>query len=93
MAYTPWLFLPHRWNILLMKESHKKKFAIEIGKMIKIAREKKNISQEELAFQCDIDRSYVGHLENGRHIPSSYMIALIASRLKISADHLIPKIN
>lgn len=76
-----------------MNESHKKKFAIDVGKLIKVAREKKNISQEELAFQCNIDRSYLGHIENGRHIPSSYMIAVIASRLKITADLLIPKIK
>lgn len=68
----------------------KKKFALQVGKLIKTAREKKLLSQEELAFRCEIDRSYLGHIENGRHAPSIYLVWLIAHKLDVNVSHLIP---
>lgn len=39
--------------------------AISIGQLIRLTRESKKISQENLALQRGIDRSYLGRIERG----------------------------
>ena len=39
--------------------------AVSIGQLIRLNRESKKISQENLALQCGIDRSYLGRIERG----------------------------
>lgn len=39
--------------------------AVSIGQLIRFTRESKKISQENLALQCGIDRSYLGRIERG----------------------------
>ena len=38
----------------------------EVGKRIKELRQKKGLSQEEFAFRCDLDRTYITSLERGK---------------------------
>lgn len=47
------------------------------------------ISQEELAFRCDMDRSFISLLERGRSSISLKSIALISGQLGVKASTLI----
>jgi transcriptional regulator with XRE-family HTH domain len=59
------------------------------GKILKSARIKKNLSQEELAFQSDLDRTYISMLERGIHQPTLETIFKLSSALKISPSSLV----
>jgi len=61
----------------------KSEFATEVGKKIKKWREKRGLSQEELAHRAGLYRTYVGHLENARYSPSTYILYKIAFVLKV----------
>lgn len=68
----------------------KSKFAEIVGKNIRKHRENGEISQEELAEKCKFYRTYIGLLENGRHVPSAYTLYRIAKALNISINELYP---
>lgn len=68
----------------------KKQFTKEVGKRIKKAREAKGMSQEELAHKASLHRTYVGHLENARYSPSTYVLFKIAKALKVPLKDLLP---
>lgn len=38
----------------------------KIGQRIKEIRIQKNLTQEQLAWEADVDRTYMNHVENGR---------------------------
>ncbi len=38
----------------------------QIGNRIKKIRTEKNLTQEQLAWEADVDRTYMNHVENGR---------------------------
>jgi len=64
----------------------KDKFTAEVGKRIKKWREKRGVSQEELADRAGLYRTYVGHLENARYSPSAYVLYRIAKALKVEVE-------
>lgn len=39
---------------------------VKIGKRIKTLREERKLKQEDLAWQSNLDRSYMNHVENGK---------------------------
>ena len=47
------------------------------------------LSQEELAFQCEIDRTYISKVERGVANPSLLILARIAEVLKVSIEELV----
>ena len=60
-----------------------------IGCSIRNKRKEKNITQESLALQCGIDRSYMGRIERGEVNLTVEKIYEIAFVLKISAKDLL----
>ncbi len=60
-----------------------------IGKNIKFFREKKNITQSELADKLCVTRQAVSNWENGKTEPDIEMLNKIASVLEISIEELI----
>lgn len=60
-----------------------------IGARIRFYRVKKEISQEELAFQVHISRVHIGYIERGERAPSLETFINIANILKITADELM----
>lgn len=56
----------------------------KIGQRIKDLREKANISQKDLAYSADLDRSYIAGIENGLRNVSILNIEKIASALNVS---------
>ena len=67
----------------------KKKIAKKIGNAIKFYRLKNNISQENLAHNIGVDRTYISTLEQGVKCASVYCLHLIATELKISLNELL----
>jgi transcriptional regulator with XRE-family HTH domain len=57
---------------------------IKIGKRIKDLRETAVMSQKDLAYAADLDRSYIASVENGQRNVSIVNIEKIASALGVS---------
>ncbi|WP_246132125.1 helix-turn-helix domain-containing protein [Paenibacillus hemerocallicola] len=54
-----------------------------IGKTLKALRLKQGLSQEDLAHECGVDRSYISMIEVGRNEPSVTKIFDLCKGLKI----------
>ncbi len=65
------------------------KFPKELGKKIRRVRKAADYSQERLAEIVRISRTHMGHLEQGRRIPSLELLEKIARALKISPKDLL----
>ena len=59
----------------------KSKHLIELGNKIREERKKKGLSQERLAFDADVDRSYIGGIERGERNVSFLTLVKIAECL------------
>lgn len=62
---------------------NKKEFQKALGQRIKQLREDKNITQTELAYRCEIERSNMNRIEAGNTNPSSFLVYTIAQKLEI----------
>lgn len=60
-----------------------------IGKRIKIARIKSELSQEALAEKADLSPTHMSNIENGNTKLSLPMIVSIANALSVSVDELL----
>ena len=70
-------------------KSIKQKLSKKIGNAIKFYRVKNNISQETLAFEVGVDRTYIGALEQGVKCASVYCLYLISQKLNIDLKELM----
>ena len=59
------------------------------GEILKQARIERGVSQEKLALNCDLDRTFISLLERGKRQPSLVSILSLSASLKIPADELI----
>ena len=57
---------------------------VKIGNRIRALREEKGITQKDLAFDSDLDRSYIASVENGQRNISIVNVEKIANALKVS---------
>ena len=57
-----------------------------LGEQIKNAREKKNLSQEELAFQLGVSRQAVSKWENGSSLPQGINKEMLTKILNIELE-------
>ncbi|WP_312807019.1 helix-turn-helix transcriptional regulator [Comamonas sp.] len=64
---------------------------IALGAAIKQVRSERKMSQEELAHQAGIDRSYASSIERGRQNPGIVLILQLAAALGISASELMER--
>lgn len=72
----------------------KNKYLFELGEHIREARKAKGLSQEQLALQAEIDRSYVGGIERGERNVSFLTLVKIAICLECDVSKFtkdIPK--
>ena len=60
----------------------------KVGKRIKEIREKKSISQKDLSFSADLDRSYIASEENGQRNISIVNLEKIANALDVTLSEL-----
>ncbi len=63
--------------------------ALAFGKAVRAARAEQGIAQEELAALAGIERSHMGKIERGEHMPTLALILKIAAALRISSAELM----
>ena len=56
----------------------------KIGRRIKEIREQKSVSQKDLSFKADLDRSYIASVESGQRNISIVNIEKIANALGVT---------
>jgi transcriptional regulator with XRE-family HTH domain len=59
------------------------------GKRVRQLRVERSLSQEGLALQCDLDRSYIGGVERGERNVSLVNIHRIAAALNVEPAELL----
>ena len=64
---------------------------VSLGKTIRLLRAERKISQEELAYGADIDRSYMGGIERGEHNIAVMNLKKIAVQLDLKISELFAK--
>lgn len=67
--------------------------SIAIGQLVRSKRLELKITQESLALQCGIDRSYVGRIERGEVNITVEKLYQIAQILKINPQELLPTLE
>lgn len=63
------------------------------GKVVRDLRVKAGLTQEELAFEAGVRRTFVSVLELGQQQPSLTTVLKIAAALKIPASKLMEKVE
>ena len=59
------------------------------GKNVRRARQHKGLTQEALAFEADIDLTYMGGIERGKKNPSLMVMTRIANALSVPLAKLL----
>ena len=72
------------------KQIEKNKFLLEVGERIRILRQEKGISQEELGRRCKFpkDKQAIERVENGRYNVSAFIYKEIAEALEVKLPKL-----
>lgn len=65
---------------------------LKVGKRIKEIREQKSISQKDLSFSADLDRSYIASVESGHRNISIVNLEKIALALDVTLSELFKEI-
>jgi transcriptional regulator with XRE-family HTH domain len=60
-----------------------------LGKNVRKYRQQRRLTQEQLAFEAEIDLTYVGGIERGRRNPSLLVMARIADVLAVPLSKLV----
>jgi len=73
---------------MAMDQDAERRIKKRFGERVRQLRKQKGLSQEDLAFACDLDRTYIGGVERGERNISLINIFKIAKALGISAKDL-----
>lgn len=60
-----------------------------VGKNVRRIRLQRGMTQEQLAFEAEIDLTYVGGIERGKRNPSLMVMARISDALAVPLSKLI----
>ena len=60
----------------------------KIGRRIRALRQERGLSQEQLAFEADLHRAYIGQIERGEKNIGVQNLEKIAKALKVSIKEL-----
>ena len=60
-----------------------------LGRNVRDWRKRRGMSQEELALEAEMKRSYVSDMERGTRNPSIKAVARLAAALKVEPDILL----
>lgn len=71
------------WKLLFLR-LEKQDFQKKIGKRVRQLREVKNISQVELAYLCDFEKSNMNRIEAGNTSTNTYTLYKICNALEIN---------
>jgi len=60
-----------------------------VGKNVRRIRQQRRLTQEALAFEAELDLTYVGGIERGKRNPSLLVMARIADALGVALPKLL----
>lgn len=63
------------------------------AQVLRDARAEKGLTQEQLAFAADVDRTFVGLLETGKRQPTLSVIFALARSLGIKPEKLVGEVR
>jgi transcriptional regulator with XRE-family HTH domain len=66
-----------------------KRILDSFARNFKAIRLKKNLTQEELAYQSDVSLSQIARIETGRINPTLCTLVVLAKALKVDASELV----
>ena len=66
-------------------------WSVIVGDNVKRLRKQRCMTQEQLAFDAQIDLTYVGGIERGRRNPSLSVLARIARALEVDLPQLLER--
>lgn len=72
-------------RVIMSEEKTLQRFGLHV----KTLRTKLDLSQEQLASLCDLDRTYISGIERGKRNISLLNIIKLASSLKVSSSELM----
>ena len=61
----------------------------KLGRNVRRLRQQRGLTQEQLAFEAEIDLTYVGGIERGKRNPSLLVMARIADALSVTLPKLL----
>jgi transcriptional regulator with XRE-family HTH domain len=64
-----------------------------LGEELRKARLLSGLTQEQLAFDAELDRTYISQLENDKKSPTLEALFRIADALKIPASELVARVE
>lgn len=67
--------------------------AVAFGKVLREARKKAGLTQEQLGLEADLERNFVSMLELGQRQPSLTTLIKLAKALNTTAAHLIDQVE
>jgi transcriptional regulator with XRE-family HTH domain len=67
--------------------------AILFGQNLKLARVKRNITQEELCEMANLDRSYLSKIEHGTYKLTLHKVYALAAALNCPLAELLPEVD
>jgi DNA-binding XRE family transcriptional regulator len=101
--YSPWEYLPYRININSLAQRSKKHARRQIqpasgpekafGDALREIRKKKSISQERLALESGLDRTYISLIERGINSPTIRAVVRIAAILQVPASRIVRRME
>ena len=62
---------------------------VAMGRRIRLLREGKHLTQEQLAEKCSLSAAHLGHVERGTRPPSLESCVRISKSLQIGMDYLL----
>lgn len=64
-----------------------------VGNELRKAREEAGLTQEQLSFEAELDRTYISQLENNKKSPTLDALFRICDALGIAASELIARVE
>lgn len=70
-----------------------KTLARRMGRVIRQLREAQNLSQDELAWKCDVHRTYMGFVERGEYNITVVKLGQIAKGLGVKPSQILQELG
>jgi len=64
-----------------------------LGRVFRELRERRGVSQEALALECELHRTYVGQIERGLKSPTVRTLFVIAKGLGVAPSEILRRVE
>ena len=66
---------------------------LAFGRVLQQLRREKKLSQEDLAFTSELDRTFISRMENGRRRPTINTIIRLSRALEVPAAQMVAEVE